>query len=275
MSDQAFIRRLFEWQKRINMDKRHRYTVYTPEGQALASFPSVTTIIGKGEKPMLTQWRMKVQREADIVTARRLADLCTDGYKPDENFASFFMELAGQEYEAQKIARETADTGKKLHGLIEHWIGSHLEGSVFAPREDDPKARALFALWLQWAQAEDFDPLFTEMRVFSRLHGYGGTIDCGGYIRQRTKVAIYDWKTSSGVWPDHYLQSVAYQAAAIEMGEGDPSRMEGYVVVVPRDESGVYMKALEMDRATVMQGFLGLKAFYDFGRDYDRFRKEG
>ena len=226
---------LAAWEKRITMTKNHRYRV---DGDWQ---PSVTTIINALDKPALNIWRMRVQREADIRTAFNLtrgeAQLLASS---QEEFRAGFMELAGIQYEADRLADEAAQVGKQVHSLIEYEIRTRLGQAPPAPEGISDEAHWLFDGWDDWAKAEGFTPVAAEGRVCSLRYGYAGTFDVIAFIRDELRVG--DWKTSPLVYPEYVLQNVAYRRAAQEMGMPE---MGGFLLQLPKDGTGLRTELLD------------------------------
>jgi hypothetical protein len=89
---------------------------------------------------------------------------------------------------------------------IEDWKADLSEFSQSEIAEAEIPANKFWAWW----QEQDFVPVGTEVQLVSEKYGYGGTIDvlardAGG------RLILVDWKSSSGIWPDHLCQLSAYE----------------------------------------------------------------
>ncbi len=156
--------------------------------------PSVTTILSGEPKPWLIAWQEKWGRRAEqkTVAATKVGTAFHTGV---EGF------LLG--------ARVTAHT-KRLFKMLERII--------------------------EWFQCENFISGGLEVHVASQLYGYAGTFDAigahGEDQRGSRALNIYDWKTSSGIYPDMALQLSAYAQAYFEQTGIRIKR--GYIVHVSK-----------------------------------------
>ena len=143
--------------------------------------PSVTTIIGATmPKPALVNWAYECGKRGEdyIVTRDRAGSI-----------------------------------GTVSHDMIEAHAGNLPWNSIAngLPLEDQPKAWNAFIAYLGWrAKYPDIKILLTEIRLVSRLHKFGGTIDATA-IRDNFGRLLIDWKTSGGTWIDHIIQLAAYK----------------------------------------------------------------
>lgn len=235
--------------------KSHRYTL---DGKHV---PGVTTIIGQLNAPALNSWHVTQEREACIAAAWRMVEREHGPAPTDEaTFRLNFLEVVGEEYEGQKIAREAADVGTQLHALIEGWCKGEL-GIPFVDSTVSDEAHAMFSTWLEWAKGSDFKPLAAERRVFSVKHWYAGTVDLFALVGGRR--VILDWKGTKGkkLYARHRLQSIAYRKAAEEMGLGE---WGGQIVVVPTDGSAAVPLPVDSDPEKDFAAFLACRTLYEY-----------
>jgi hypothetical protein len=107
----------------------------------------------------------------------------------------------------------------------------------------------------------ELEPIDTEFKVYSRENGYAGTCDFDGYINGERCIA--DWKTGKAVYPEHDLQTMAYQNAREE--ELDVSYAARWVVILPKDGGEVITKRFGPEAAVRSSaGFWGALDLWRF-----------
>src|SRR5262245_25640174 len=70
--------------------------------------------------------------------------------------------------------------------------------------------------WKDWATKVALEPLAIERTVYCLECGYAGTLDL--YARVKGVTTILDWKTGRAIYPEAFLQNVAYRHAARRLG---------------------------------------------------------
>jgi hypothetical protein len=106
------------------------------------------------------------------------------------------------------VSQKAADSGTCAHKLIE----AHIKGIECPDTFSDEileKGEMALLNFVQWSEMVEFEPLQTELSIVSNVMDYGGTIDCIAKIRG--KKVLFDWKSGSGVYPDHIIQLEAYR----------------------------------------------------------------
>lgn len=221
-------------------------------------WPSVTTITGIPERPALTGWRVKMERELCKRIAERFWLNGNEEY--EHGFAAAFEEMLGQEREHERLSREATDLGKQLHALIENWLKAKMgQLDVNATMSTSNEARALFGSWLQWAEEASLEPIAVEQRLYSVQHRFVGTCDLMALVNGEPK--IFDWKSKSSnglPYPEALQQNVAYRIAALELGLGT---WGGQIVTVPKDYSGVTVHEVG-EQPKELARFLALCAYW-------------
>lgn len=188
-------------------------------------YPSVSTITGSKEKPWLVTWHEKWGP-----LAKRKTEL------------------------ANKI-------GTEFHRCVEEYLddGCFLVDCSFSPNMQK-RVEGMMKSWIQWAKSVDGEIHCTELKVISRKHYYSGTLDAVGTYE--TKPMLYDWKTSSKIYPDMDLQLVAYAQAYNE--EKAIELPQGMIVCTSKDKPDfkVTTKLFKLGK-TVLNQFLRLRADFD------------
>lgn len=168
---------------------------YTIDGR---KYPSVTTILNVLNKPQLVNWAIRLTRDyvrQELFVLRRansLKDLNVDDL------------LAKSALEPNRVKNAAAHHGTDIHRRIAGYVDSQ--------HFDHYPILAAFRTWQDEAQ---FVTVAAEKLVFSREHGYAGTVDLIGTLNGR--LAVLDIKTGRGVYPEYKLQLAAYAIARGEM----------------------------------------------------------
>lgn len=208
---------------------------YDIEGEPV---PSVTHVLSCIAKPALVPWASRLERTLAIETALTLHG---DPALRDVSRAEYRSRLdaaIGRERAHRRATTKATDIGTEAHHAIERRIRVML-GLATGPERPISEA-ALWSVmaWEDWAKSVAFEPILTEAVVWSRAHGYAGTMDVLARVTNDRGVAelvVCDWKTSKAIYEESDLQSVAYQAAVTEMGHDAP--VGGYVVRLPKKAS--------------------------------------
>jgi hypothetical protein len=188
-------------------------------------YPSVSTVTGSEPKPWLDNWREKW------------------GY------------LAERKTEmANKI-------GTEFHRCVEEYLS---EGCFLVDIRLSTNMRKrierMMMSFIQWAETVNGDIHDMELKVISRQHVYSGTLDAVGTFNG--KPMLYDWKTSSRIYPDMDLQLVAYAQAYKE--QTGIELKQGMIVHVSKDKPHFKLttKVFKLGKRPLAK-FLKLRAMFD------------
>lgn len=267
------------WQQRITLKKIGRGHHYVIDG-AKKGCASVTTVLNARVSPRLVDWSSRVEREACIETAWRMAQgggafglEYAGGILPDSCKAAFierFTTEAGAERENQKILREAGDLGTEVHALIEWHLYSKM-GIVRPEPTVSDRAIAVFGDFEKWSALVDLQPVAMEFRLFSLKHNYGGTGDIAAYATlpgRPRQLYIVDGKTSKGIWWEMRVQLGAYRFAWEEMGLPEAG---GLLLHLPKEGDGVgTVEAIPVDEPMdeLMETFLAAQRIHRFAGKY-------
>ncbi len=156
-------------------------------------YVSVTTAISEGlPKPALNRWFVKSMAEKAIREVDVISSL-----PPDEALEYLLT--------PEKDVNFAAILGSNVHSMVEK----------LSKGEEIPlpsaKAKPYVDSFLQFVT--DYNPVFleTESTVFSRQHGYAGTLDA--VVQIGDKRYVIDYKTGKSVWAEAALQISAYRYA--------------------------------------------------------------
>lgn len=261
---------------KTSRSKRGTYLVELADGKT-AEYDAVTKILGGGlPKPQLLGWATKlVQAQAIQVTAGVFSagDGRPVGALTDEALATIKAQGRADRNESKKAMA----VGSQVHHMIEAALRSEMQETTIDPPVPDmdyPEAHLAFARWKEWRARQDFKPLMVEQVVWSETHGYAGTLDLVAKYPSGLFV-IFDWKVSSGIYPESLLQNAAYRCALYEMGHGpSPENMDGNRGCIVRldktenpdseyDECWIDDK---FDYQRDLEGFLSIKDAYQWAQ---------
>lgn len=116
--------------------------------------------------------------------------------------------------------------GTQFHKCVEDLINN----GILVCTND--RASSMIKTFHRWASTVHIEIIATELKVISHKHRYAGTFDAVGVWKNR--LYVFDWKTSSGIYPDMQLQLVAY-AKAYEEQTGQKVT-HGAIVHVSKDK---------------------------------------
>lgn len=151
--------------------------------------PGVTTVTGLLDKPALKGWAWK-------------------------------MGLKGEDI--YKYTDEAKAIGSLAHELIAESLGGPAAKVKGYSPDQLERAQYSVKVFADWqARHGDLKPLSIELPLVSEAHHYGGTIDLVAEIDGH--VELIDFKTGSGIWPEHEVQVGAYWKLLDEGG----ARIEG------------------------------------------------
>ena len=160
------------------MSKTALHTVYeTRDGEVV---PSVTTIIGDNlgwNKAALIGWAKASVKK---------------GLDPD------------------KIRDEAGDVGTLSHYLIECYLKKEEPELGDYSQNNIETATKVLESFKEWWVATGYSVVGVEAVMVSNRHKYGGTIDLVAQDKDK-KTILIDFKTSSGVYPEHKIQVAAYE----------------------------------------------------------------
>lgn len=188
-------------------------------------YPSVSTIVGSKPAPWLDAWREKWGALAERKT-----------------------EMANK-------------VGTEFHRCVEEYLdhGRFAVADGFSCNMQK-RVEGMMKSFIQWATTVDGDIHHTELKVINRKHFYSGTLDAVGTFDK--KPMLYDWKTSSRIYPDMDLQLVAYARAYKE--QTGIELKQGMIVHVSKDKPNFKLTTKVFDLGKrPFNRFLKLRANFD------------
>lgn len=181
---------------------------------------SVTTVLGIIDKSApLMYWAVK---QALLYIQQALGPYRVElkgigGYKVKDADMEKILTAAQTEY--KKAVKKAADIGTSVHKLIEEQCGmwvKHRDQVLVLPPGLDSRIENAFALFLQWANDVELEPLENELFVYHPVQEYAGTTDlvARGLFNKRWKkprIYLLDTKTSKGIYDTFAPQISAYR----------------------------------------------------------------
>jgi hypothetical protein len=178
-----------------------------PEWSEPVTVPSVTSILSAvGSEGALVQWAANCA--ASFVAGRLKPGIVLTQNDIDA--------LAGGARVAHSYERDdAARVGRVVHDWIQRYIAADMPESFELPQGLTTRAACEAAR--QWMKDVRYCPLLTETCIYSRKHGYAGTLDVVGMCSAKGVASIVDWKTSKRIYPKYRMQTAAYAKAYSEM----------------------------------------------------------
>jgi len=139
---------------------------------------------------------------------------------------------------ANKYRDEKADIGILAHAMItDRLSGKRTDTSEYSKNQIDQAENSVLSFW-EWEKDHKIEPILIEKPLVSETFGFGGTLDI--YARSEgVRFELVDLKTGSGIYPEHFVQVVAYWHLLIENGYGvDKVR----ILNIPRAESETFQE---------------------------------
>ena len=139
--------------------------------------------------------------------------------------------IAGNDITKKK--EKAADIGTITHALIMcHFAEMELDTSNLIPGNVEIAENAYLS-FLEWLGKRVIEPIEVEKEMVSKRWGYGGTPDL--IALEDGVVCLYDFKSGSGIYDDHYWQTCGgYTPLAIENGF-DIKKVK--LIHIPKDEN--------------------------------------
>lgn len=133
----------------------------------------------------------------------------------------------------RKKSGEASQIGKMVHQWIEDYIaGKNPTALVHA------QAKKSVEQFLQWEKDHKVKFLESERIIYSKEYKYAGTLDF--ICEYEGKKWLGDFKTSSGIWDEYWIQTAAYQHAYQE--EFPQEDIEGIMIVRIGKDGGIEFK---------------------------------
>jgi len=192
----------------------HQYKIAEIQGEKLKkkhSVPGVTSFTGMLDKSnALMGWAVKQY-------SQRMDELLEEGSYTREDVVRL-MELAQDHYKETK--QKAADVGTYVHKFCEEYAkqlsginayNTVVEELGVPPDEMKAKIDEGVQGFVRWVEKEHVQIISAEQLVFSRKFVYAGLYDA--IMQYRGGRFLVDYKTSNGIYNEHYYQLSAYVKA--------------------------------------------------------------
>jgi len=237
----------------------NRARFYTIHGRQL---PSVTTILDVIAKPALGPWYAKEERR--YFEAAMLEVLGLPGARDPEFVLSAVAEAVTGVKAADRERQKAAVIGTAIHAGIEWHLRTRLgEDAGLEPRLPEAAIWAVES-WKDWAQSVNLQPLAIERAVYCELCGYAGTLDL--YARVAGVLSVIDWKSGKAIYPEAFLQNVAYRHAADRIAL--PSE-QGLIVRLPKLIDDPAWEVMTVPETVTLADFLAAGNLWRWQRRMD------
>lgn len=227
------------------------------------SYPSVTHILTAISKPALIAWSANTERAAVTEAAADLyGEWCAQIVPPtmprDAYLATLYARL-GLVKAHQKELAKAGEIGTQIHKKIEWAMRTGIGADAGPEPTVSDKAEWGFMAFQDWAKSVSLKPVLIETTVYSKIHGFAGTMDLLG--RVHGVLTLIDFKSGRAVYSESFLQSAAYSAALVEMGYVLPSA--ALIVRLPKNETDPDFEVVTVpDPAALLPVFLATKQLW-------------
>jgi len=180
-------------------DKTHIYSV---DGKIIYG---VTNIIKVLDKPAIIYWA--VNQAISYIEAN-----LQPGIALDEVQIRNLLEEARKAHTNKR--NKAADIGTMIHEWIDSYIKSLIEKKNPPKRPLNKEMKAAVDGFFKWAKENKVQIIANEQKVYSMKYKYAGTLDLEAMVNG--KRTMIDIKSSNAIYPEYFLQAVAYSNARKE-----------------------------------------------------------
>ena len=171
---------------------------------------------------------------------------------------------------------EASDVGSMAHAWLEQLIKTILAGDVAAKEKllgafpTEERAKNCCVAALDWIQKHNVRWVCTEKKIYSRKHGFAGTLDGLGVVDScsdrlccpnefKNRLSLVDWKSSNGLRTEYLYQTAAYLQASEE--ENSHSIKDRWIIRLGKEDGEFEPWHLEADTfEDDLKGFLNALA---------------
>lgn len=134
-------------------------------------------------------------------------------FKSGENLIAWAnrLGLEGKDYRQER--QKAADAGTVAHKMVEAFLRGEdwNDDGNFAPNVV-AKGKVAFQNFMRWQDGTKVEIMHAEVPLVSNIHKFGGCLDAIGICKTTHEgVALFDWKSSNGIWPEYLYQIAAYK----------------------------------------------------------------
>jgi len=203
------------YQGKVILEFDSQNHIYSVEGKQVYGVTNITGILNK---PGLLYWG--VNKAVEFLEAN---------WKPGKAYDE--VQIKNLLEEARKIhtqiKNEAADIGSMIHRWVSDYIKAISEKKTPPKRPINKEMKAAIDGFFKWAKKSQLKIMRSEKKVYHDKFGYAGTLDLEGIVEN--KRTVIDLKTGNKLYPEAFLQAVAYlKAREQETGKKYP----GGVIIV-------------------------------------------
>lgn len=203
----------------------------------------VTSICGILNKPAILFWA--VNKAVDYIDKNLKVGVAVDEIGK--------VNLLKEAKYAHRRHKETAgDLGTIVHTWLEGYIKAVLNKLPLPELPINKEIRLGVETVLDWIKKHEITFISSERKVYSKKHKYAGTLDAEARINGH--LAVIDFKTSSGIYPEHFLQTSAYVKA---LEEETGNKYDYTVIVLIPKNGGEFKYAKNENIDLYFRSFLG------------------
>ncbi|RLJ03094.1 MAG: hypothetical protein DRP08_03965 [Candidatus Aenigmatarchaeota archaeon] len=203
----------------------------------------VTSIVEVLNKPAVLYWA--VNKTIEYLDANLQVGLVID----EVNKKAILDEA---KYAHRRHLKKAGDIGTAIHEWLEKYIKATINKEPLPDKPVNKEMKKSIEAFLNWTKKHKIKWLSSERKVYSRKYKYAGTLDAEAQINGH--LAIVDFKTSNGFYPEYFLQTSAYVKAL----EEETGNKYHYTVIVRIPKNGnelTYVKNENID--LYFRSFLG------------------
>jgi hypothetical protein len=225
---------------------KHIYTAIC-EGKRVQAY-GVTSCLGIINKPALLYWAVNKA----IESLEKNWDINKDYDEVEKNN---LLEEAKKAH--RQFSKDAADIGTMFHSWAEDYINTKLEGKETPDMPKNKQLKSAVDSFLKWESENKVEWIEAEKKLYSIKYGFAGT--CDGLAKVNGVLSAIDFKTSSGIYDEYFLQASAY-AKAIEEEYGDSIKQ---VWIIRVSKTGGEFEAQKTENIDEhFKGFLGAYSLY-------------
>lgn len=231
---------------------------YLVDGESLPSVTHILKVIGK---PALINWAANQER---TLVSEASADLYEDLARlekpmPRTAYLTTLQARLGKVKAHKRELEKASEIGTQVHKLVEWKLRAQMGQSLGPEPRVVDDAQWAFMAWEDWAKSVNLQPKFIEQTVYSRVHGYAGTMDLLADVNGIE--TLIDFKTGKAIYAEAFLQNVAYQVALSEMGHG--TVQAGAIIRLPKIQNDPAFEVGTVPPATdLFPTFLAVKELW-------------
>ena len=163
--------------------------------------------------------------------------------------------MEGRDY--RETRDKAAGAGTLVHEAAEAWKKG-VPYEWHGPPEIVAKAKVGYGAFIEWTEQTKLKIEQTEVSLVSEEHRFGGTFDA---ILMGNKRVMADYKTASGVYPEHLLQISAYGSLWNTHHPDQP--IQAYYLLRFSRETGDFATNFFGNLDEAWEAFLHCRALYD------------